>query len=61
MNDSFVLEQVIDVVDNYYHQRPLTTEANIVEHVVDLLREIATLSAEKESLSEQLADLEENL
>ena len=61
MTTDFILEQIIDVVDNHYYKKPATTEVNIIEYVAELVDEVQTLSAEKEALSEQLEDLEENL
>jgi len=61
MSENVVFENIIDMLDNHFVDRPLVTESNADEYVSDLFTEIETLKADKEVLAERISDFEENL
>ena len=61
MTENIILENVIDLVDNHYSDKPLVAEHNIIDNVSQLISENITLTREVETLTERIADYEENL
>ena len=61
MDYELVLENIVDVLDNYFVDKEIVTEQNSLDAVVKLIDSVTTLEKENERLLEVIEDLQENL
>lgn len=61
MDYELILENIADVLDNYFVDGEVVTEENSLNAVVELINKVQKLEKENERLSEKLDDFVENL